>query len=114
MEITPKGIDSLGWKFYIIWTVLNFSFVPIVYLFYPETAGRTLEDIDQYFRDHDNILVFRDKAATASKRPIEYVAREEDEVRRRSSVNAGAAAKATQGTEGVEKLGNWAGFNEKV
>ncbi|EME89736.1 uncharacterized protein MYCFIDRAFT_71755 [Pseudocercospora fijiensis CIRAD86] len=53
VEITPIGIDTLGWKFYIIWTVLNFSFVPIVYLFFPETAGRTLEDIDEYFRTHN-------------------------------------------------------------
>lgn len=61
VEITPIGISSLGWKFYIIWTVFNGAFVPLVYLFYPETAGRTLEDIDRYFMDHDNIFVFKDK-----------------------------------------------------
>jgi hypothetical protein len=63
VEITPIGISSLGWKFYIIWTVFNGAFVPLVYLFYPETAGRTLEDIDRYFMEHDNILVFRDKVS---------------------------------------------------
>lgn len=63
VEITPIGINSLHWKFYIIWTVFNGAFVPLVYLFYPETAGRTLEDIDRYFMEHDNILVFRDKAS---------------------------------------------------
>lgn len=31
VEITPIGIGSIHWKFYIIWTVLNFSFVPFVY-----------------------------------------------------------------------------------
>lgn len=61
VEITPIGIRTLGWKFYIIWTVFNGAFVPLVYLFYPETAGRTLEDIDKYFMDHDNIFVFKDK-----------------------------------------------------
>ena len=40
VEITPYGIQSLGWQFYIIWTVFNAAFVPIVYFFYPETAGR--------------------------------------------------------------------------
>ena len=49
VEITPIGINSLGWKFYIIWTVLNGAFVPVIYLFYPETAGRALEDIDRLF-----------------------------------------------------------------
>lgn len=61
VEITPIGIRNLGWQFYIIWTVFNGAFVPLVYLFYPETAGRTLEDIDRYFMEHSNILVFRDK-----------------------------------------------------
>jgi hypothetical protein len=37
--------------------------VPLVYLFYPETAGRTLEDIDRYFMEHDNIFVFKDKVS---------------------------------------------------
>ena len=32
VEITPIGIQSLGWQFYIIWTVFNAAFVPIVYL----------------------------------------------------------------------------------
>lgn len=32
VEITPPGIGSLGWQFYIIWTVFNFSFIPIIYL----------------------------------------------------------------------------------
>ncbi len=34
---------------------MNHSFL------YPETAGRTLEDIDSYFRDRPSLLVFRDK-----------------------------------------------------
>lgn len=96
VEITPIGIHNLGWKFYLIWLIFNASFVPIVYLFYPETASRTLEDIDAYFRDHHNILVFRDKAATSQQRPTEYVDKEETQVRRRSSVNPRAASLAAR------------------
>ncbi|KAG8525913.1 uncharacterized protein KY384_000675 [Bacidia gigantensis] len=80
------GIKTLGWKFYIIWTVFNTSFIPIVYLFYPETAGRTLEDIDRFFRENNNILVFTDKTATQSTRPQAYVEYQQGEIRRNSSV----------------------------
>lgn len=66
VEITPIGIESLRWQFYIIWTVLNGSFVPFTYFLYPETAGRTLEDIDTYFREKPSLLVFRDKASHPS------------------------------------------------
>ncbi|KAL8701117.1 MAG: hypothetical protein Q9201_005082 [Fulgogasparrea decipioides] len=47
--VTPTAIDNLGFKLYIIWAVLNASFVPITYLFYPETARRSLEDMDEVF-----------------------------------------------------------------
>lgn len=64
VEITPIGVSTLRWKFYIIWTVLNGAFVPFTYFLYPETAGRTLEDIDAYFRGNPSLLVFRDKVRT--------------------------------------------------
>lgn len=47
--VTPGAIDNLGPKLYIIWAVLNASFVPITYFFYPETARRSLEDMDEVF-----------------------------------------------------------------
>ncbi|KAI0471854.1 general substrate transporter [Xylariaceae sp. FL0804] len=88
VEITPIGIASIGWRFYIIWTVLNLGFVPVVYLFYPETAGRTLEDIDRFFAEkgRDEVIVCRDPEATDSRRPRRYVEHERREVRRHSSV----------------------------
>ena len=88
VEITPPGIQSLGWQFYIIWTVFNAAFVPTIYLFYPETAGRSLEDIDRMYRDNPKLLVFRDKTITSSKRPQEYIDHEQEQVRRNSSVDA--------------------------
>lgn len=88
VEITPPGIQSLGWQFYLIWTVFNGAFVPIVYLFYPETADRSLEDIDRMYRENPKLLVFRDKTVTSSKRPQEYVQREQEPLTRNSSVDA--------------------------
>ena len=60
--------------------------MPVVYLFYPETADRTLEDIDRLFRENDSIFVFKDKDAISSKRPLAYVEHEEAEIRRNSSI----------------------------
>ncbi|KAK8046837.1 general substrate transporter [Apiospora saccharicola] len=86
VEITPVGIASLGWKFYIIWTVFNFAFIPIVYVFYPETADRSLEDVDRFFQENHDVFVFRDPDARSSKRPVRYLEHERDEVRRNSSI----------------------------
>ncbi|CAN8099861.1 unnamed protein product [Discula destructiva] len=45
---------------------------PITYLFYPETANRSREDIDRYFEDNQSILVFRNQVATQLYRPTIY------------------------------------------
>lgn len=76
-EVTPIGIDSLGWRFWIIWAVICAAFVPSVYLFYPETASRSLEDIDRFFEGDPGILVNRNKLAIQLKRPDIY--QDEDE-----------------------------------
>ncbi|KAL5334443.1 general substrate transporter [Aspergillus crustosus] len=57
VEITPIGIQSIGWRFWIVWTVLNAVFLPIIYFLYPETANRTLEDIDAYYRSNPPLIV---------------------------------------------------------
>ncbi|KAK5531053.1 hypothetical protein LTR25_008910 [Vermiconidia calcicola] len=47
--ITPVLIHRLGWKTYLIFMSLAFSFVPVIYFFYPETSNISLEDIDRIF-----------------------------------------------------------------
>jgi hypothetical protein len=58
----------------LIWVVFNAAFVPIVYLFYPETANRKLEDIDRLYRDNSTmVLVCRKKDAIQVPRPQRYI-----------------------------------------
>lgn len=45
----------------------------MIYLFYPETANRTLEDMDQIFIHNPSALVFMNKTATQSKRPDLFI-----------------------------------------
>ncbi|KAI1470938.1 putative MFS sugar transporter [Daldinia caldariorum] len=72
VEVTPIGIQKLGWKFYIIWTVTNALFLPIIWLFYPETANRTLEDIDAYYRDNPPLVLHKDRDSTCIRRPARF------------------------------------------
>lgn len=86
-QITPPGIANLGYKFWIMWAVICFSFVPITYLFYPETANRSLEDIDRFFADHPGVFVFQNKLATQLERPSIYEEADKEIARREEKPN---------------------------
>lgn len=47
--ITPVMLDNIRWGTYLFFAVVNACFLPIIYFFYPETAGRSLEEIDIIF-----------------------------------------------------------------
>ena len=49
VQFTPPAIQNIGWKTYVIFAVLNALWVPIIYLFFPETKGLELEDVDRLF-----------------------------------------------------------------
>jgi hypothetical protein len=43
------GIETLGWKFYLIFAIVNLVWVPVCWYFYVETAGLSLEEVDRLF-----------------------------------------------------------------
>lgn len=53
VQITPIALNSIGYKTYIIFGVLNACWVPIIYFFFPETKGLELEDVDRLFAKDD-------------------------------------------------------------
>ncbi|KZT65987.1 general substrate transporter [Daedalea quercina L-15889] len=47
--VTGPSFASIGWKTYVVFASLNAFIIPVVYFFFPETAGRSLEDMDVIF-----------------------------------------------------------------
>lgn len=47
--ITPICFQSIGPFTYTIFAAINFLIVPVLWLFYPETKGRSLEEMDHIF-----------------------------------------------------------------
>lgn len=48
-EVTPLGFNTLHYKYYIIFAAINAVIVPTAFFFFPETSGRSLEEIDEIF-----------------------------------------------------------------
>lgn len=47
--ITPPAFANLQYRTYIIFAIFNAALLPCVYIFFPETKGRTLEELDVMF-----------------------------------------------------------------
>ncbi|KAL9090289.1 MAG: hypothetical protein Q9165_005321 [Trypethelium subeluteriae] len=57
VEVSPTGFDSIKYKYFIVYAVINwFLILPTVYFFFPETQGLHLESVDRIFLDSKNIL----------------------------------------------------------
>ncbi|KAA8649322.1 hypothetical protein EYZ11_011634 [Aspergillus tanneri] len=47
--VTPIMVRNIKWGTYLFFAVINALFIPVIYIFYPETSGRSLEEIDLIF-----------------------------------------------------------------
>jgi hypothetical protein len=50
-QVSPIAFSSIGWRYYLVFTVCSLTNALTFYLFYPETKGRTLEAMDRYFAE---------------------------------------------------------------
>ncbi|OJJ50730.1 hypothetical protein ASPZODRAFT_126656 [Penicilliopsis zonata CBS 506.65] len=60
----PTAMEKISWELYMIFMALCYFMSIIIYLFYPETAGKSLEEIDFLFSKQRTSWVFRDREAT--------------------------------------------------
>ncbi|KAF3008319.1 hypothetical protein E8E14_006974 [Neopestalotiopsis sp. 37M] len=82
VQITKVGLDNLGWAFYLIFAVLTFSYVPVVFCFYPETSSRSLEDMNDLFIRNPSVFVCGRKEMTQCARPLALIEAEQYRIAR--------------------------------
>ncbi|KAL6412485.1 hexose carrier protein [Ilyonectria robusta] len=70
-QFTPAALTRLGFSYFYVFFVFNLVAMVCYILFYPETKGRTLEQMDELFSDHLNHGSLEDPATKfiVSKEP---------------------------------------------
>ncbi|KIK56699.1 hypothetical protein GYMLUDRAFT_47000 [Collybiopsis luxurians FD-317 M1] len=53
-QVSPIGLTNIGYKFYLVFVCFNFVNLIIIALFFPETKGKTLEEMAEVFGDSVN------------------------------------------------------------
>lgn len=104
--ITPPAFANIGYQTYIIFACINAAMVPSVYFFFPETAYRSLEEMDEIFHKTTNpfnvVQISKELPHRYDKRGELLIAYEDTEEfretteRRRSSIVAADAGKVTR------------------
>lgn len=47
--VTPTAIENIQWRYYMLYAIFNFCFIPVIWNFYIETANLSLEQVDRLF-----------------------------------------------------------------
>ncbi|CAN3355804.1 high-affinity glucose transporter 1 [Diutina catenulata] len=62
--VNPIGMANIGWRFYIVYCCVVAVEIVVVYFFYPETSGYTLEEVARVF---DPMVAEADKERDSSQ-----------------------------------------------
>jgi hypothetical protein len=54
--VNPIALESIAWKYYIVYVGLLILITATVYFFYPETNGHTLEEMARVFDGADAVV----------------------------------------------------------
>ncbi|OQE09817.1 hypothetical protein PENVUL_c005G04476 [Penicillium vulpinum] len=55
-SVTPIAFNSMGQTYFVIFAGFNAMMIPVIYYLFPETAGRSLEEMDKIFALSRNVL----------------------------------------------------------
>lgn len=65
--VNPIGLENIGWKFYIYYCVWVTIIFIIVYFFFVETAGPTLEELTYLFEGESAKMSVKQKMQDAKE-----------------------------------------------
>jgi hypothetical protein len=51
VQVTPIAVEHIAWKYFLIFIITDAIFIVVVWWVYPETVGKTLEEIAALFGD---------------------------------------------------------------
>lgn len=91
VEITPIMTDQIGWGSYVVFGAINVAIGFTIYLWYPETAGLSLEQIDEIFGKSQGIRDVVRISLAASRQSCENQLESQPEKDGRASNICGAA-----------------------
>jgi hypothetical protein len=63
----PEGLNKASWKIYFLFAGINPGCTVLGFIFIPETAGRSVEELDLVFAHNRKVFVFLDKDASTKR-----------------------------------------------
>ncbi len=58
-QASPTAIKKIGWRYFFVFIILETCCAGIIYRYYPDTRGKSLEEIAALFGDEDLVVVYR-------------------------------------------------------
>lgn len=69
LQTAPIGFAAVGWKYFLVVICWSAAFIPVLYFYWPETAGLSLEEIGKQFGDE--VAVHINDATDAEKADLD-------------------------------------------
>ena len=70
-QAAPVAFANVGWKYYLVFIIIPWFGVVLMNKFCPETAGLSLEDIDELFRDRTSAEMVAPKEESDKENSLE-------------------------------------------
>ena len=58
-QVTPIAIANIGWRYFMIFSILSCFGGIVIWIWYPNTQGKSLEEIAALFGDDDLVVVYQ-------------------------------------------------------